>query len=289
MRSDRSELPPEVAGAIEARSGPIHRFEPAPAGNHADISGTVHADGGRLFIKAARKIAPDRDGPEVRSLRWEAAINPHVTEYAPRLHWSVEAGGWLVLGFEHVEARHADYTPGSPDLDVLAKVIDGLQARRAPEVLEGKRVERRWEAFADVSALAGDTLLHADLNAANVLISDDGTVHVVDWTFTGRGAPFLEMALLIPWLMEAGHSPAAAEEWVSRFSAWTAADPDVITRFSRVFADKWQANHATNQAGWAAGLAARARRWADHRLPLFGADAAAGQSGSTDSPKYYSR
>ncbi|TYB46443.1 phosphotransferase family protein [Actinomadura chibensis] len=266
MRSDWAALPSEVLGAITARTGAIHGVEPAPAGNHADIAVTVHVGGGRLFLKAARKAGPDADGPEVRSLRWEAAINPHVTEYAPRLHWTVEAGGWLVLAFEHVQARHADFAPGSADLDVLAKVIDGLQAHPLPPVLERKRVERRWEAIADVSALAGDTLLHADLNPANVLLGDDGSVWLVDWTFIGRGAAFLELALLIPWLLKAGHTPAEAERWLARFPAWTNADKAAIDLFSRVFADKWTLNLAANDAEWAKEHADAARQWADHRL-----------------------
>ena len=266
MRSDWSDLPPEVLDAVKAHTGPIHRVEPAPAGNHADIAATVHSAGGRLFVKAARKTAPDADGPEVRSLRWEAAINPYVTEYAPRLHWTVEAGGWLVLAFEHVQARHADYSPGSPDLGVLAKIIGSLQAHPLPEVLERKQVERRWESMGDMSALAGGTLLHADLNPANVLLGEDGAVvYVVDWTFTGRGAAFLEMALLIPWLLKAGHTPTEAEHWVSQFPAWTAAAPSTIDLFARVFATKWEANLATNSEAWALEHATAAQRWASHR------------------------
>ncbi|WP_083597969.1 phosphotransferase [Actinomadura madurae] len=255
-----------MLAAIKAHTGSICEVEPAPAGNHADIAATVRGVGGRKFVKAARKIGPGTDGPEVRSLRWEATINPHVTEYAPRLHWTVEAGGWLVLGFEHVQARHADYTPGSTDLDVLAKVIDGLQEHPLPAALDRKRVERRWEAMGDVSTLAGNTLLHADLNPANILVGAAGTIHVVDWTFAGRGAAFLEMALLVPWLLKAGHTPADAERWVSRFPAWTAADPAAIDLFSRVFADKWQLNLNATDAGWAVEHAAAAREWANHRL-----------------------
>ena len=46
MRSDCADLPPEVLGAVKAHTGPIHRVEPAPAGDHADITATVHtADG----------------------------------------------------------------------------------------------------------------------------------------------------------------------------------------------------------------------------------------------------
>ncbi|GAA4235503.1 hypothetical protein GCM10022254_42830 [Actinomadura meridiana] len=266
MRGDWSDLPDGVLGAIMAHTGPIQAVEPAPAGNHADVAATVHAGGERLFVKAARKSELDSDGPEVRSLRWEAAINPHVAEYAPRLRWTVEVGGWFVLAFEHVRARHADYAPGSADLDVLAKVIDGLRTHPVPSVLARKRVERRWEAMADVTVLAGDTLLHADLNPANVLLGADGSVYLVDWAFAGRGAAFLELALLVPWLLKAGHTPAEAEGWLSRFPAWTSTGQAAIDLFSRVFADKWKLNLVTNNAEWTKEHADAARQWADHRL-----------------------
>jgi hypothetical protein len=42
-----------------------------------------------------------------------------------------------------------------------------------------------------MSVLAGDTLLHADLNPAHVLLGEGGAVYLVDWTFAGRGAAFV--------------------------------------------------------------------------------------------------
>lgn len=130
MRSDWNDLPAELRAEIEAHTGPINAVTPAPAGNHADFAATLHTTGGRIFVKAARKL-PDRDGAEVMSLRREAAVNPHVTEFAPRLHWTVEAGGRLALGFEHVEGRRADFFPGSADLEILAKTIHAPGPHRA--------------------------------------------------------------------------------------------------------------------------------------------------------------
>lgn len=78
---------------------------------------------------------PDRDGVEVRPLRWDAAINSHVSESAPRLLWHGEAGRWLALGFEHVEGRHADYTRGSVDLEVVAKTLTAFQALPCPDLV----------------------------------------------------------------------------------------------------------------------------------------------------------
>ncbi|MEU8347759.1 phosphotransferase [Spirillospora sp. NPDC048832] len=265
MRSDWTDLPPEVLGAIKAHTGPIREVEPAPAGNHADIASSVHAAGGRLFVKAARKVFPDKDGAEVRSLRNEARINPHVTEFAPRLHWMVDAEGWVVLGFEHVAGRHADFAPGSPDLEVLAKTVTALQATPCPDVVR-MRVERRWETVTeDVSPMAGTALLHTDVNAENLLITRDGRAVLVDWAFASRGASWVELGLLLPWLLKAGHTPAEAADWVAGFPSWSEADPADIDLFSAVFAERWRRHAQRNPAEWVLLHADLTRRWAEFR------------------------
>ncbi|WP_433469559.1 hypothetical protein [Spirillospora sp. CA-128828] len=266
MRSDWTDLPFEVLDGIEAHTGPIHRTEPAPAGNHADIASNVDTASGRLFVKAARKVSPEKDGPEVRSLRNEARILPHVTEFAPRLHWTVEAGGWLVLGFEHVDGRHADYTPGSPDLEILAKTLHALQATPCPEIVQ-MQVERRWETVTeDVSPMAGTALLHTDVNAENLLITPDGRAVLVDWAFASRGAAWVELGLLLPWLLKAGHTPAEAADWVTEFPSWAQADPADVDLFSTAFAERWRRHAERNPAEWVALHADLTRRWAEfHR------------------------
>ena len=52
--------------------------------------------------------------------RNESKINPYLPAQMPRLHWQVEASGWLMLGFEYVAGRHPDLSPGSPDLSSVA-------------------------------------------------------------------------------------------------------------------------------------------------------------------------
>src|SRR5690606_20644495 len=94
----RTALPPELLDAITANTGPIRQVVPAPAGNHAAVAATVHGAAGRTFVKASRKLSPDREGPEVRSLRNEARILPHVGALGPQLHWTVDAGAWFAIG-----------------------------------------------------------------------------------------------------------------------------------------------------------------------------------------------
>lgn len=259
-------LPRQVREAVQARVGDVGWLEPPPAGNHAHIAGTLHTEIGLVFVKGSRKDAED-DGAEVRTLRHEAAINPHVQPYAPRLCWTVEEAGWLLLGFEHIDARHADYSPGSPDLDALAKVLDDFQGMTSPDGVV-RRVERRWSHVVDdVTPMAGTTLIHADLNPANLLLTTTGRAYVVDWAFTSRGAAWIELGLLIPWLLKAGHSPVAADKWLSQFPSWVDAGPTAIDLFSRAFAETWRRRSVADpHVPWKAELAELASQWAGYRL-----------------------
>lgn len=261
-----TDLPARVKEAVQARAGTVTDLEPAPSGNHAHIAGTLHTANGRIFVKGSRKGAHD-DGPEVRALRNEANIVPHVQPYAPRLFWTLEEAGWLLLGFEHIAARHADYSPDSPDLPLLAKTLEAFQSMECPDAVV-RHVERRWAAVADdVTPMAGNTLLHADINPANLLITPDGRTYVVDWAFTSRGAAWVELGLLIPWLLKAGHSPAETAEWISQFPSWAEADPAAIDLFSRAFAETWHRRSDVDPASpWKVELAALTRLWADYRL-----------------------
>jgi hypothetical protein len=263
-QSTWTDLPDEVRTTIQAHTGTVTHVDPAPLGNHADVAGTLHSSTGRTFMKAARKL-DDKDGTEVWSLRNEAVINPYVTEFAPRLRWQVEAGGWLALGFEHIDGRHADYSPGSPDLAILAKTLQALQATPCPDVVQ-LRVERRWATVADdVSPMAGAALLHTDSNQDNLIVTPDGRAFLVDWAFVSRGAAWVELGLLMPWLLKDGHSPAQAEEWLAQFPSWAATDPAGIDLFARAFADKWRQNSARNPEPWALEHAARTEQWAEYR------------------------
>ncbi|WP_173390608.1 phosphotransferase [Actinomadura litoris] len=267
VRTDWSDLPEDLRTEIEAHTGPVVDVEPAPTGNHADIASTLYTTGGPVFVKAARKLA-DRDGPEVKSLRREASVNPVVTELAPRLRWQVEAGEWLALGFDHVQGRPADFSPGSPDLDVLAKTIQAIHNAPCPDAVR-LVVERRWQKHtADVAFLAGHTLLHTDLNQDNFIITSDGRAYVVDWAFVSRGAAWVELGLLIPWLLKAGHSPNEAEAWVSQFPSWEQTAAADIDTFAAAFAMQWRKASQMREDPWVHLHADLTGRWDDHRRQL---------------------
>lgn len=260
-RIDWAALPTQVRQAIEEQAGEASSADPVAAGNHSDIAAVLTCGTGRVFIKGLRTV----DGPELQSMRREAAIGPYVQPYAPRLLWEVEAGGWLVLAFEYVNGRHADYSPGSPDLDRVAKVIAEFQAMPCPEAITIP-VERRWKGLIDdLSPMAGDNVIHADINPANVLITPDERVYVVDWALTSRGAAWVELAIIIQWLISAGHTPVQAEAWVSQFPSWQATEPTVVNRLAWANATLWQHTAANTGLPWAADIAEWTQQWAAHR------------------------
>ncbi|MCP2336956.1 phosphotransferase [Actinomadura rupiterrae] len=271
-RSGWTDLPDEVRGAIEARIGPVVGARSATTGNHADVAATLETADSKVFVKAARKLDTDQDGPEVWSLRRESLIAPHVKQFAPRLLWQQESGGWLVLGFEHVPGRAADFAPGSPDLNELVTIIHRLQAAHCPDVVE-LRVEQRWASLADdVSPMAGDALLHTDLNPKNLIINDDdGSIRVVDWALASRGAAWVEVVQLMPWLIMAGHAPNEADMLGRRLPSWRNVAPEAVALHAGLAVSFWERRSRNHPAAWIAPYLAAWRVWADYVSKAYAA------------------
>ncbi|RJL21203.1 phosphotransferase [Bailinhaonella thermotolerans] len=258
LTRDRAALPAPVLRAIEARTGPVVRTIPALVGDQADVAATLVTAEGKVFVKAApiRRAA-------VRGLRREALLAPRLTGLAPRLRWTLEGEGWLVLGWEHIEGRHADYGPGSADLEILAALLGALASTPCPSELR-RTIRPPWLATARDPSPA--RLLHADLNSTNVLITKSGRAYLVDWANAARGPAWMETALLPPWLLRAGHTPASAEGWLSQIPAWRHAEPEILDTFAVTLAARWQARSVNSGAPWIAERADLSLRWADHRL-----------------------
>jgi Ser/Thr protein kinase RdoA (MazF antagonist) len=147
-----------------------------------------------------------------------------------------------VLVFDDIDGRHADLSPGSPDVGPVVTAIAALESAltpcpvpsapaaaelaglvhgwqelaAAPEAVPDDwarrhlddlaAAETRWLAAAD-----GKTLVHGDINASNLLIAGTREVFLIDWAQPACGAPWLDIADLVPHLILAGHTPARAE------------------------------------------------------------------------------
>ena len=206
-------------------------------------------NGHEVFVKAV-STEQNLHSPDLarREIAVAAALPDDVP--APRLLWSDDDGTWVVLGFEAVHGRSpalpwrpddlvralaaadrlASTTPRAPHTlqpvtSTLAEDFRGWE-RMATEPLElleqaaalaGEpgawalahleelvSLERGW-----ARAAAGDALVHGDLRADNVLL-DATTCWLVDWPHAALGAPWLDLALMLPSVaMQGGGDPAA--------------------------------------------------------------------------------
>jgi hypothetical protein len=211
----------------------------------------------------------------VRSLRYEVQANRNVNRrYAPAVLWDLEAHGWLVAGFEHCDGRPGDLSPGSPDLSLLSAALPELAGQPAPD---GPWLRPHARLGFDHPALHGDTLVHTDLNPANLIVTADG-LRIVDWAFTTQAAPWLELAMLAPWLIGSGHTPEQAEQWLKQHPTWTETDPKILDLFAASNATKWSRKAQQSTATWVHELAVWSTEWSAYRHPAAADVASAEQA-----------
>ncbi|MER5625113.1 phosphotransferase [Streptosporangium sp. NPDC002544] len=244
-RRQWADLPAPARAAIEEQTGPVTGIRSAEIGLTSGVAAHVTTTAGAVFVKAASAAAPVA-GHLLRERAANQALPVSIP--APRFLWTADVAGWHVLLFEHVSGNAADLSPGSPDLpavlDAVAAIsvaaplpapsvsgkIRGLR-RVAEEQLAASPADAAYGPLVkalDLDDFAGATLLHADLHADNLLV-DNGKVWIVDWSMACQGAAWVDVALLIPRLVDAGHTPAGAEQVAARVPAWSSAPADAVT------------------------------------------------------------
>lgn len=128
MRSDWAGLPAGARDAVLERTGPVSVVEDVPHGITCSFATVLSSANGRVFVKGV----PVGDDRGRAGQGWEVAVNGAVTAVSPHLLWHLEVGGWDLLGFEWVPGRHADLSPGSLDLPLVAAALDAAQGVVAP-------------------------------------------------------------------------------------------------------------------------------------------------------------
>ena len=178
-----------------------------------------------------------------------AAIPPAAP--VPRLLFVLDddPDGWVVLAFEDVDGRQPAVPWRDAELERVLAAMASLAADLTPSPLRPPLVADASEAFGGVEGLTwaslvaapnaaldpwsarhlealaalearageaarGDTLLHFDLRADNLLLAGDG-VRVVDWPHAHVGQAFVDLVWFAPSVaMQGGPRPA---ELVTRY------------------------------------------------------------------------
>jgi aminoglycoside phosphotransferase (APT) family kinase protein len=255
-------LPAALRSAIDARCGaPVVAAQTQPGGFSPGVAARLTlADARRCFLKAvhpaANPHAPDlhrREATVVAALPPEAPV--------PRLHWMIDEGpdGWVVLAFDDVAGHEPAVPWQADDLDRVLVALEALADRLTPSPIDpawlgqagdlAADADRSWAALpaaqvdrlddwtrrhleglveleAQVAdAARGGTLLHQDLRADNLLLTEHDVL-VVDWPHARVGQAWIDLLWFAPSVsMQGGPHP---ETLLRRFGPAAEADPERI-------------------------------------------------------------
>jgi hypothetical protein len=226
------ELPATLRSLIEQRTGPVTGTSAHGEGASTSLHLILDATGGSVFVKGT---SPDADDLERERLDLGAALAPHVTAISPPLLWQVHADGWRVTGWPALPGRpRADLSPGSPDIPLIVSVLRTLAEIPAPQV-PMRSTGKDWGY--DDPSFDGDMLVHTDPNPANFVVND-GQAWMVDFGWSLRGPAWVTAARTMPHLIDAGWTPADAEQELARIPAWAEAPATAVSAY------------ATSNANW---------------------------------------
>jgi len=242
VRRHWEDLPHEVRSAIEERLGArVVEATTQPTGFSPGLAARLRLDDGRrAFVKAVSAEA-NPDTPNIH--RREARILSAMPAAAPvpRLQWTYDDRGWVALCLEDVDGRHPHEPWTEEDLSLvldtygeLARLltpspiaVDESAAQGFENDINGwqlalargetrldpwcvKHLVRLAELEARAPAAAkGDTLLHFDARADNLLMAGD-RVYVLDWPWARPGAWWIDIVAMAPSIAMQGGPPPEA-------------------------------------------------------------------------------
>lgn len=272
QRPDWATLPAGVRAAVEQRLGsPVVRALTARGGFSPAVAvRLLTADGDRVFAK----VVP-AGSHTARLHRREAVVTASLPTSAPtpRLLWTEEVDAHVVLVLSDVVGSMPRHPWSGADLDTAQRTLDRLVEVLTPPPFDGARpVEQEladdvgaWSRVTtDPSArtalgpwttrnadrlvalcagpvaagFAGDTLVHLDVRADNLLLtpaSPTGAV-LVDWPWAARGAAWLDRVVLA---IDVGVGGGDPERALASSAPGRDADPAAVTAFLASAAGSW--------------------------------------------------
>ncbi len=238
-----SDLPEAVRRGIEQMlGGVVANADSQPGGFSPGVAARVQlVDGRRVFVKVVGETL-DAHAPVL--FRREAQVAAALPDGVPTPLFidAYDDGGWVALVFEDVESRTPRLPWRTDELDRVLAALSELGRSLTPSPIELARISENASGFsgfrelsrelASGSTLAdldpwiqrhvhrlaalhdgwqeateGDTLLHLDLRADNVLLTEE-RVLFVDWPHATVGAAWIDLVFLLPSVaMQGGPAP----------------------------------------------------------------------------------
>jgi hypothetical protein len=255
-----ADMPAEVRDALDDRLGARVVTAASQEGGFSPgvAARLALSDGRRVFAKAVGP-APNPDAPTFhrREARVTAALPAEA--HAPRLLFMLDVAGWVVLVLEDIDGRHPMLPWQEPDLRRVLEMLGALGASLTPSPVEAPLLSddefsgfrelldlsQAGEPLSDVddwvrrnlaelaelehqwsAAASGQTLLHTDIRADNLLLTQD-RMYLVDWPHASIGPRWADLLFLLPSVaMQGGPLP-----WVifDRHPLQAGADPKAVT------------------------------------------------------------
>jgi aminoglycoside phosphotransferase (APT) family kinase protein len=264
VRVDWESVPGQVRAGIEQICGsPVVRATSQPGGFSPGVAARLEcADGARIFVKAVSAAAnphtPAMHRREAGVLRALDLMIASGELPVPRLRGMLEADQWTALVLDDIDGRHPRLPWEWSELTDVVAAIDRLADVLTPSPIEVRCVTEQfgadftgWRTLAerrdrgDIDSwssahldelaelerawprhAAGDTLLHADIRADNLLVTGDG-IRFVDWPHACIGAAFVDVVFLAPSVAMQGGPPP--DELLAMTRAGRAAGHEAVT------------------------------------------------------------
>jgi aminoglycoside phosphotransferase (APT) family kinase protein len=262
VRVEYAAAPAELhAWVDETLCSPVIEATTQPGGFSPGVAARLLCtDGSRAFCKA---VSAEVNDFAASAHRHEQRISGSLPAAAPvpRLLAKYDDGTWVALLLQDINGRQPTL-PWRPDeLARVITAIDALAVALTPTPIDapllGDAEDKDfwgWRGLAAgsvdgsslpkwagvhldrlaalepswLSACAGDTLLHCDLRADNLLLSED-QVWVVDWPWACLGKPWVDVANLAPSVAMQGGPPPA--EVFAMSAASRGADRDEVAAY----------------------------------------------------------
>lgn len=234
-----ADLPAAVHTAVaEVLGAPVVHAVSQPGGFSPGSADRVEtAAGTRAFVKAVSP-AQNADSPALHAREARIAALLPAELPAPRLLGAREVGDWQVLVLEDVPGRHPVLPWGRDDLALVVRALETLAQVGTPCPVPGlpsARESLARELPPDALAhLGGDSLVHLDLRADNLLVAD-GRAVLVDWPHACSGPAWLDLLALLFEVDRLGGEDLA-EEALRTSTLTRDVDPHVLTTVLAGFA-----------------------------------------------------